>query len=156
MINCTFEDGGRASLRHVIVDTLVLQNDKILMVKRTKKLLEGEKWGLVGGFVNRDETTAQAAEREIMEETGWKVKDLTLLRVNDNPNRPHEDRQNVAFVFFATATEKTGKPDWESSAQEWFDLNDVPAQEQIAFDHASSIKLYKKHLSEQYALPVVG
>jgi len=70
MITCTFENGNRASLRHVVVDNLVLQGDRILLVKRAVQLIEGGKWGLVGGFVDRDETIRQAAAREIMEETG--------------------------------------------------------------------------------------
>ncbi len=147
MINCSFEDGNKASLRHVVVDNLVLKDGKILLVKRVGKLLEGGKWGLVGGFVDRDETIEQAAEREIMEETGWKVKDFTLLKVNDQPDRPAEDRQNIAFVYYCTATEKTGKADWESDKQTWFDLDDLPPDDQIAFDHAEDIKSYKAKIS---------
>jgi ADP-ribose pyrophosphatase YjhB (NUDIX family) len=55
MIICKFEDGGEAKLRHVVVDTLVLKDNKILLIKRTGKLLEGGKWGLLGGYVERDE-----------------------------------------------------------------------------------------------------
>src|SRR5476651_1613578 len=145
MINCSFEDGNIGKLRHVIIDALVLKDGKVLMVKRTAKLLEGGKWALVGGYVERDETTKQAVARETLEETGWKVKDLTLLRVNDSPNRPHEDRQNVAFVYFGTATEKVGEPDWESDEQKWFDWSELPPDTEIAFDHFENIKLYQKY-----------
>lgn len=113
------------------------------MVQRTAKLLEGGKWGLVGGFMDRDETLTQAIEREIYEETGWKVKDIEFLGIVDNPNRRHEDRQNISFVCTCTATEKTGEPDWESDDQKWFPLDKLPDDEQIAFDHKRSIELYK-------------
>lgn len=156
MISCEFEDGGKASLRHVIVDTLVIKDNKILLVRRTAKLLENGKWGLTGGFMNRDETTAETAAREVMEETGWKVKNLRLLRINDRSDRPKEDRQNVAFVYFCAAVEKTGEADWESDEQKWFDLDDLPPKEEVAFDHADSIELYKKYLKEPFELPVVG
>src|SRR6266550_2872489 len=106
MINCTFENGNKASLRHAIIDALVLKDNKILLVKRTKKLLEGGKWALVGGYVDRDENLLQTVEREIREETGYTVKDITFLCVRHNPDRPHEDRQNIAFVFFCTAVDK--------------------------------------------------
>jgi ADP-ribose pyrophosphatase YjhB (NUDIX family) len=143
MIQCTFEDGGQASLRHVTVDTLVLKDGKILLVKRTGRLLEGGKWALVGGFVDRDETTAQAAAREIHEETCWTVKDITLLKINDNPDRPKEDRQNISFVYVCQALEKTGEPDDESDDQQWFALDELPPAEQIAFDHFDNITFYK-------------
>lgn len=156
MIDCSFEDGNAASLRHVIVDTIVMKDGKILLVKRVGKLLEGGKWSLVGGFVERNETTKQAAARETLEEAGWKVKDMTLLRVNDNPDRPREDRQNVAFVYFCTAVEKVGAADWESDEQKWFDWSEIPSDKEIAFDHADDIKLYRKYLKERFALPRVG
>ncbi len=114
MITCSFENGNKASLRHVVVDNLVLQGDKILLVRRSGKLSEGGKWGLPGGFVDRDETIKEAAAREIMEETGYTVADLTLFRIIDTPDRPAEDRQNIAFVHFCIAQERTGTPDWES------------------------------------------
>lgn len=155
MITCSFEDGGKTSLRHAVVDTLVLQDDKILLVKRTGKLLEGGKWGLVGGFVDRDETLAQAAEREVFEETGWKVSNLTLLAINDKPNRPKEDRQNIAFVYICQATEQTGEPDWESDDIQWYPLNQLPSRENLAFDHADNIELYQRYLRESLALPIL-
>jgi len=156
MITCNFEDGNEALLRHLVVDTLVLKDNKILMVKRTGKLLEGGKWGLVGGFVDRDETSAQAAAREVMEETGWEVKDLVLLKINDSPNRPKEDRQNIAFVYFCTATNKVGDADWESDEQRWFEWNDLPDKADIAFDHSDNIELYKKYIKKTFTLPVMG
>ena len=51
MINCKFEDGNKANLRHVVLDAIILKDDSVLMVKRTKKLKEGGKWGLVGGYL---------------------------------------------------------------------------------------------------------
>src|SRR5258708_9556765 len=113
MITCTFENGNKASLRHVVIDALVLKDDKLLLVKRTEKLLEGGKWALVGGYVERDENLLQTVEREIGEETGYTVKDITLLCIRHNPDRPHEDRENISFVFFCTAVEKKGESDWE-------------------------------------------
>jgi 8-oxo-dGTP diphosphatase len=156
MISCAFEDGSQASLRHVAVDNLVLDQGKILLVKRTGKLLEGNKWGLVGGFVERNETIKEAAVREIKEETGYNVIDVTLLRIIDTPNRPAEDRQNIAFVNFCTVGEKTGDADWESSDQRWFDLDAIPPKEQIAFDHYESIKLFLTHNTSPLTLPVLG
>jgi len=155
MISCSFEEGQKASLRHAVVDVLVIKDERLLLVKRTAKLLEGGKWALVGGFAERDEDIRQAAEREIFEETGWKVKDLHLLLINSRPDRPHEDRQNISFVFVATATEKTGEPDWESDDVQWFSFSKLPPAAAIAFDHLDYIKFYRKTQSEAVALPVL-
>jgi 8-oxo-dGTP diphosphatase len=156
MIQCTFENGNQNSLRHVTVGCLVVQDGKILLAKRSPKLLEGGKWCFLGGYVNRDETTAQAGIRETMEESGWEAADLKLFRINDNPNRPHEDRQNVDILYLATAVKKTGEKDWESDDVQWFALDDLPPADQIAFDHLSTIELYKKYLKTPFPIPVLG
>ena len=155
MITCSFENGNKAALRHVVVDSLVLQGDGILLVKRTNKLSEGGKWALPGGFVDRNETIKEAAAREIMEETGYEVADMTLFRIIDAPDRPAEDRQNIAFVHFCAAQERTGVPDWESSDVQWFSLSALPDEREFAFDHYSNIRLYREFLAGRQELPVV-
>jgi 8-oxo-dGTP diphosphatase len=156
MISCTFENGNQNSLRHVTVGCLVVKDNEILLGKRAEGLLEPGKWCLLGGYANRDETTVETGIRESMEESGWVVRNLRLLRINDNPNRPHEDRQNIDFIYIADAVEKTGEPDWESAEVRWFPLDALPPSDEIAFDHEDSIQLYKKYLVEKFQLPYLG
>ncbi|HSX08665.1 MAG TPA: NUDIX hydrolase [Candidatus Saccharimonadales bacterium] len=155
MINCTFENGNKASLRHVVVDVLVLQENKLLLVKRAGKLLEGGKWALVGGYAERDENLFQTAEREIQEETGYTVKNLTLLCMRHNPDRPHEDRQNIAFVFFCDAVAHTGESDWEVTEQKWYEFDALPDKDTIAFDHMKNIELYQQYKQNKITIPVM-
>lgn len=156
MLTCTFEDGNQAPLRHAVVDALVLKDNQLLLVKRTKKLLEGGKWGLVGGYVDRDENLQQAVAREVEEETGYLVSNITLLTIRDNPDRPKEDRQNISFVFFCHAGDKVSESDWEVDDQQWFDFDDLPPETKIAFDHFKNIQLYKQYTVEKFPLPVLG
>ena len=157
MIRCRFENGHDAALRHVVTDNIVLRGeDEVLLVKRSRRLLEGGKWALVGGFVERDETLPQAATREILEETGYQVRDLTLLRVIDRPNRPGEDRQNISFVHFCTAGQKVGAADDESDEQRWFPLSDLPAAPEVAFDHFESLELFRAYRRQPFNLPLYG
>jgi 8-oxo-dGTP diphosphatase len=156
MITCSFENGSTTSLRHVVADNLVLEGGKILLVKRSGKLLEGGKWGLPGGFVDRNETIKAAAAREVMEETGYEVADLTLFRIIDAPDRPAEDRQNIAFVHFCVARKKTGTADGESSDVQWFPLSALPPEGEFAFDHYSNIRLYQQFLIRRFDLPLLG
>ena len=155
MINCTFENGNQASLRHVVVTVLVLKDGQLLLTKRSQKLLEGGKWGLTGGYMDRDENLEQAGTREVMEESGWVIRNMSLLAIRGNPDRPKEDRQNVSFVFFAEAVEQTGEPDWEVDEARWFPLDRLPPAGQMAFDHLDDINLYKKYRAENLRLPVV-
>jgi len=155
MINCTFENGKIGHLRHVAVDNVVIKDNQILLVKRSEKLsTEPGKWALPAGFMERDEYLQQAVEREIREETGYKVKDITLLTINHHPNQPHNDRQNICFVFFCEAVEKIGEKDWESSDVQWFNLDNLPDPSEVGFDHYDDILLYKRYMKENFALPL--
>ena len=119
MISCEFENGRTASLRHVVVHAVVERDGALLLVKRAAHLSEGGKWGLPGGFLDRDERLVDGVLRELREETGWAGEVRAPLRINSRPDRPHEDRQNVAFDFVIAPLEQLSEPDDESSAVEW-------------------------------------
>jgi ADP-ribose pyrophosphatase YjhB (NUDIX family) len=142
MITCAFEDGVPAALRHVVVHALVEREGALLLVRRAPHLREGGKWGLPGGFLDRDETLAEGVRREVREETGWDTRGGRLMRVNSRPGRPGEDRQNVAFDFVLTPVALVGERDHESTAVEWVPIETLPPLDTLAFDHGDSIRLY--------------
>jgi 8-oxo-dGTP diphosphatase len=156
MITCRFENQNKGLLRHVVVDNLLIDNHKILLVKRGPKYSEPNKWAIPGGFVDRDETTKQATLREILEETGYQAKVVKLFRIIDNPDRRHEDRQNISLVYLCKPLKKSGDFDHEITKTKWFDLTKLPPEKDIAFDHNSSIKLYLSHLQKPANLPILG
>lgn len=142
MITCTFEKGNKASLRHVVVEALIIKDDKVLLVKRAPELLCGGKYAIVGGYMERNETLEGALSRETLEETGYTIKILSLLRVKDSPDRPQEDRQNISFVYITEPIEKVQYADAESTEVTWFPLNALPPEDQFAFDHYEDIQFY--------------
>lgn len=154
MITCEFEDGGRTSLRHVVLHAVVERNGGLLLVKRAPHLSEGGKWGLPGGFLDRDETVADGVLRELLEETGWTGRVLTLLRINSRPDRPREDRQNVAFDFVIEPLEKRGEPDAESSDVQWLPMERVLSLD-LAFDHMETVRSYVDFRRRPVATPIL-
>jgi len=155
MITCNFEDQSKGLLRHVVVDNLIIDGHKILLVKRGSKYSEPNKWALPGGYVERDETTSEATQREALEETGYQTKVVKLFRIIDNPDRPKEDRQNISLVYLLNPLKKVGKSDHEISSTKWFDLSELPSEKEFAFDHYDNIKLYKQHLQKSFSLPII-
>ena len=155
MIKCILENGRETSFRHVVTDVIVA-NDKneILLVKRADNLLNGGKFAIPGGFVDRDETISDAGAREMLEETGYDVESLSLFRIIDNPNRPQEDRQNIAFVYIAKVKGGEKTLNNEVSEISWFNVNQLPSKDQFAFDHYETIQLYLKYLNEKFDLPI--
>lgn len=160
MITCTFENGKNALLRHITVNAIVVKDNRVLLGKRGtvdgKPILESGKWGLLGGFLGRDENIIQAVKREVMEESGWEIENLQLFRVNDKPDRPNEDRQNVDVIFSAAAVKKIKSSDEEVRELKWFDLENLPPKNSIAFDHGENLELYINYLKNKLTLPLLG
>ena len=144
MITCTFENGGTGLLRHVVLHALVERDGALLLVKRAPHLSEGGKWGLPGGFLDQGENLVEGVLRELMEETGWTGEVVSLLRINSRPDRPREDRQNVAFDFVVRPRARVGAPDAEQTAVEWIPIDRLPPLDTLAFDHGESVALYLK------------
>lgn len=135
MISCQFESGVKAELRHVVFDALCVKNQKILLVKRAKHLIEAGKYALPGGYLEKNETIKQGVLRELREESGYNGQIISLFQITDAPNRKNDPSQNVSFVFLIKALKKTGQPDKEVTVVKWFSLNKLPPENKIAFDH---------------------
>lgn len=71
----------------------------VLLIRRGKDPYAG-RWALPGGHVDPGEGTADAAERELFEETGLHVGDLTPVGVYSAPGRDPRGRY-VTFAYTA-------------------------------------------------------
>ena len=157
MIDCVFENGIKASLRHVTIDGLIIKENKILLVKRAAHLINNpNKYAFPGGFMNRDENTKEAVVREVEEESGFKFKIISLFKITDKPDRKGEDKQNVNFTFLMKPISEAGKHDDETSEIRWFDLDNLPKVKEFAFDHFEVVNLYLDYLKSPFDLPVIG
>ena len=112
-------------------------------------------WFTIGGAAEAGESLRDAGARELREETGWDGEVSGLLRIISRPDRPHEDRQNVAFDFVVTPLGKVGEPDDESMAVEWIPIESLPAPETMSFDHGETVQRYLKSRGRPGGLPFV-
>ncbi|MEM3555662.1 MAG: NUDIX hydrolase [Candidatus Micrarchaeia archaeon] len=121
-------------MRPTTVDSVIVEDGKILLIKRKFKPFKG-KWALPGGFVDEGETVEEAVERETMEETGMKVRIVKLIGVYSNPKRDPRGTISIAFLTKPTSKEARGGDDAEEAR--WFNLNELP---EMAFDHKKIIE----------------
>jgi 8-oxo-dGTP diphosphatase len=144
MIECKFPDGVPVGLRHVGLVGLVVDENRILLTKRSENShLEAGKWTPPGGYMDRGETAVKGIEREVLEETGYESEVQGLFWISDNPQRPGgRDRQNVDLIFLLFAGELVCEHDDECDEVRWFDLNELPRESDFAFDHYVAIQRY--------------
>jgi 8-oxo-dGTP diphosphatase len=107
----------------------------VLLIRRKHPPFEGA-YALPGGFVEIGETVEAGCIREVREETGLEVSELTLVGVYSRPGR--DPRGHTVSVAFATKLPGTEEPKAGSDAASvaWVaDWRHVT----LAFDHAKMI-----------------
>jgi ADP-ribose pyrophosphatase YjhB (NUDIX family) len=103
-------------------------------------------WNCPCGYLDFDETTAEACSREIAEETNLYVnpKALILIGINDDPKEP---RQNVTLRYYTFSSQfyksqtiyAKGAEEDEVAEVDWISINDIDNY-QWAFGHDKLIK----------------
>jgi 8-oxo-dGTP diphosphatase len=117
------------------VDVVIERDGAIVLIARRNP---PHGWALPGGFVDYGEKVADAAVREVKEETGLDVRLEALLHVYSDPARDTR-LHTMTCVFVGHAD---GDPVGGDDAGEarWFPLDALPSP--IAFDHAQIIADY--------------
>ena len=109
------------------VGVVVFRNEEVLLVKRKNAPYKGQ-WSIPGGKQRLGETVTQAAHRELMEETGVEVNELTLIDVIDImvPDEEGEILYHYIVVDFR-AYWMSGECSPGDDAQDvkWFNLNKI-------------------------------
>ena len=118
---------------------LLIENDKVLMVKRKFEPKVGD-WTLPAGFVENDEDASAAAIREAFEETGLKVEITSLF---DVLGACDDSRTNVVLiVYLVNQIGGTLSPGDDAIDAQFFPLDQLPNN--IAFSsHRRAIEKYK-------------
>ena len=80
------------------VGAVVLDADRVLLVKRAHEPLKGE-WSLPGGAVDLGETLQQAIQREVREETGLDVEVGPVVDILDRITRDADGRVQFHYVL---------------------------------------------------------
>ena len=107
----------------------------MLLVKRGNDPFKGS-WALPGGFVDAGERVAQAAARELAEETGVAAGELTMLGVYDDPGRDPRGPTVSVVQLMRVERELEAAGGDDAADARWFALDELPA---LAFDHAQVI-----------------
>lgn len=126
----------RISKIFVTVDVILLKKSvsggQILLIQRMNEPFRNA-WALPGGFVDENEDLADAARRELLEETGVRVQHIEQLKAFGKPYRdPRGHTVSVAFLAIVQNEDIEVQAADDAAAAQWFSVNDLP---KLAFDH---------------------
>jgi ADP-ribose pyrophosphatase YjhB (NUDIX family) len=121
----------------VAVAVLIKKENRVLLVQRMYDPQKGY-WTLPSGFIDAGEDPKSAAERECIEETGLKIKDIRLLDVIFSQEHP----RGASILILYRAEIQSGDliPGDDANQAAFFQLNHLPP---LAF--ASTRKILKKY-----------
>lgn len=121
------------------VKCILIEKDKIVITKYLKGIKKGY-YDIPGGKIEEGETSESAAIREMKEETGIEVSNLTKKGIFEVE---YPDRRFIFEVFIAKKYQ--GNPqNFEENTSEWIDINELLTKEKIL----SNILLLKNPYKE--------
>lgn len=123
--------GPVAAVGALVVD----ESGKLLLVRRARDPGKG-KWGLPGGFVDRNETIEQALAREVLEETKLRLTDIDLLMTYPNHYNYRGFVSAVIDLFYVCRYDASQTVQLEPAELDDFAWVDCPKDylDQMAFD----------------------
>ncbi|CAD8073258.1 unnamed protein product [Paramecium primaurelia] len=103
---------------------LIIHNNQILLIQEKNGTKEGL-WGIPGGLVDDGELVAEAASREVKEETGLDVEPYDCFFFRDLPiaNQYQGDIYFVIFMRLKNQQQKVQIQDQEIKNYQWVEIN---------------------------------
>lgn len=118
-----FRDQSGYATPRVDVRGAVFNGDRLLMVRER----EDNGWTLPGGWADVGDVPSEATEREVWEETGFRVKARKLIGVYDaNRVGPLELFHAFKLVFLCDLISGEARTSFETSAVQFFAEDEVP------------------------------
>ncbi len=109
------------------VGAVIIEQDRVLLIKRGKPPLEGQ-WSIPGGMLEIGEEVREAAAREAREETGLEVAADELLGVFDRVLRDAGGRVQYHYVLIDFLCHPMGgelRTGGDASEVRWFTAEEV-------------------------------
>lgn len=125
----------------VTVDAVVFTQrdgqEMVALVERGNEPFRGA-WALPGGFVETEEDLAEAAARELVEETGLKVPAGTLYQLGAYGAPGRDPRMRTVSIVYWARIRNPGEPvgGSDAAASSWIPVDEALGSDfSLAFDH---------------------
>lgn len=125
---------------------------KLLLIKRDFEPEKG-KWSLMGGFLDRDESLDEAADRVLHKLTGLENVYLEQLYGFGEVDRDPVER-TISIAYYALINiREHDKELMDKYSARWFPINDLP---DLIFDHKEMVQAAKSRLKYRASHEPVG
>jgi ADP-ribose pyrophosphatase YjhB (NUDIX family) len=109
------------------VKFLILKFGKLLL----KQTAQQGKWALIEGSMNSHEDLYKAVQTEILNQSGWEIKNIRLFQINATTS--------IEVVFIVDAIKQTLQDNNKIIGLRWFQLNDLPKPKSLPANDADII-----------------
>lgn len=110
---------------------------KILLFKRVKKDKEQNKWSIVGGTLENNETFEDCLIREVKEEIDCKIKEFTFFKQYRTENE--NSLQVNTKYYFGVIIDKIKLNELELSEYKWFNFDINVLKLELAYNQKEVI-----------------
>ena len=132
----------------VDVRAAVFRGDTLLLVRER----EDGRWTLPGGWADVGDTPRECVEREVTEESGYRVKATKLLAVYDGSRHGHPPRLHWVYKLFFRCELLDGAPahSSETDGVEFFSEDRIPPLSLGRATPAQIARLFEHHRNPEW------
>ena len=130
-----------------------IKDDRVLLVRERSN----GKWTLPGGWADQNESPKEGIAREVLEESGFAIKVISLYAVKDRDRHPYTPKYPVSLYklfFTAEVTGGTPRDNIEISNIDFFDVDNLPPLSQdrvLAQDIIEGMNHYRDNRGITYS-----
>lgn len=146
---------GHAKCLSVGLTTLIVNEKGEILIERRA---DNGKYCLPGGSIDLDETVVEGAKREVYEETGVELRDISLFSIRSGTKTdfhyPNGDVTQYVDINFIAHVQSGGvllKSDGESTYLAFVPVSMLPAEAEFL---PGSYAILKKYLAGDFAISV--
>jgi len=141
----------------ITIDCVIFGFDKgsleILLIQHGEGISKG-KWGLPGGWINKKESTDNAAHRLLNELTALDHIYLEQLKAFGNPDRfPLRRVITIGYYALIKREDYNIQPGFTASDAKWYKINEIP---DLIYDHNEILAYSLKHLRDRVRQAPIG
>jgi 8-oxo-dGTP diphosphatase len=155
--NDTILKNDHSPMNAITIDCVIFGFDKgsleVLLIQHGEGISKG-KWGLPGGWINKKESTDDAAHRLLNELTGLDHIYLEQLKAFGNPDRfPLRRVITIGYYALIKREDYNIKAGFTASDAKWYKINEIP---DLIYDHNEILSYSLKYLRNRVKQTPIG